>query len=58
MVEDNMKIKRGEVTVTSSLIGLLIGIGVLVLAILLYLILKGKISGVPEFLRNLFRFGR
>jgi len=48
--------KSGQIWET--LIPWVIGIGVLILALLLFLMLSGKGIGALEFLKNLVRFGR
>ena len=50
------KNKRGQVWET--LIPWIIGVGVLVLVVLIFMILSGKGQGAIEYFKNLVRFGK
>ena len=49
--------KKGELTF-DVLIPWIIALGVIVLTLILYFVLKGKGDGMLEYFKNLWRFGR
>jgi len=56
MIGHDMTNKRGALE-WDTLIPWLIGIGVLILMVILYLILKGKGVNAIDYIKNLLRFG-
>ena len=54
-----MKKRIGKKGMESEMIGWwIIGVGVLIVMIVAYMILKGKGINAIEYIKNLFRFGR
>ena len=49
--------KKGQSEARGALFWIIIGVIVLVLVVSGYFVLSGKISGVLEIIKNIFRFG-
>ena len=55
-MEKGVRGKKGQIW--DTLIPWIIGAGVLVLVIILYIVLRGKGSGALEYIKNIIRFGK